>query len=71
MGKEWFIYLVNFGDMKENSRFQQVQAELRKSVSSNVQLIDGDKSPDGAIQDVQQSMQEEREKKLLLPARCF
>jgi len=61
MGKEWYIYLVNFGDLKKNSRFQEVQSELQKSVTSNVQLVQGGQSPSGAVEGVQQSMQQQRE----------
>jgi hypothetical protein len=60
MGKEWYIYLVNFGDLKKNSRFQEVQSELQKSVTANVQLLEGGKSPSGAVSGVQ-SLQQQRE----------
>jgi hypothetical protein len=61
MGKEWYIYLVNFGDLKKNSRFQEVQSELQKSVTANVQLVQGGQSPSGAVDGVQQSLQQQRE----------
>jgi len=61
VGKEWYIYLVNFGDLKKNTRFKEVQDELRRSMTKNVELIEGGKSPAGAVEGVQQTLQQQRE----------
>ncbi len=60
-GKEWYIYLVNFGDLKNNSRFKEVQDELRSTMTKNVELIEGGKGPAEAVEGVQQTIQRQRE----------
>ena len=60
-GDELYVYLVNFGDLKKNEKFKAVQAELQKSTGATVQVVEGGQSPSGAVQDVQQSLQQQRE----------
>jgi hypothetical protein len=61
-GNEWFIYLVNFGELQKNKRIAQVEKDL-KGVSPHTQVISADKGPAAAIekklqQEVDRSMQQ-------------
>ncbi len=61
-GNEWFIYLVNFGELQKNRRIAQVEKDL-KGVSPHAQVINADKGPAAAIeknlqQEVDRSMQQ-------------
>lgn len=65
-GKEWFIYLVNFGELKKNKRIAQVERDL-KTITPNTKVIHGDKGPQKAIEtdlqrDVDRSVAERRER---------
>lgn len=64
-GKEWYIYLVNFGELKKNKRLAQVEHALKK-ITPHTKVISGDKGPQKAIetdlqQDVDRSVSERRE----------
>jgi hypothetical protein len=49
-GKDWFIFLVNLGDLKKNKRLVEVQKEFEKSVSPYTKIIDAEKSPEKGIE---------------------
>ncbi|HPJ37040.1 MAG TPA: VWA domain-containing protein [Spirochaetota bacterium] len=64
-GKEWFIYLVNFGELKKNKRIAQVASDLKK-ITPNTKVISGDKGPRQAIEtdlqrDVERSVGERQQ----------
>ncbi|MCX7679283.1 MAG: VWA domain-containing protein [Spirochaetes bacterium] len=61
VGKEWYIYLVNFGDIKNNARFKEVQTEIAKTMTKHVTLIEGGTSPQKAVAEVQQTIAQQRE----------
>jgi cell division septal protein FtsQ len=71
VGKEWYVYLVNFGDMKKNERFKEVQAELQRTMTKHVELIEGGKSPGGAVAEVQQTIEQQRQRDRIFSVRTL
>lgn len=71
VGKEWYVYLVNFGDMKKNERFKEVQAELQRTMTKHVELVEGGKSPGGAVAEVQQTIEQERQRDRIFSLRTL
>jgi len=65
-GKDWFIYFVNLGQLKNNPKFAKVQKELSESVSKHTKVVDvAGKTPEKAIEkelmrDVKADIEKER-----------
>jgi hypothetical protein len=65
-GKDWFIFLVNLGDLKKNERLVEVQKEFKKSVSPYTKIIDAEKSPSKGIEkDLKKHIESSEEEKKL------
>lgn len=65
-GKDWFIFLVNLGDLKKNKRLVEVQKEFKKSVSPYTKIIDAEKSPAKGIEkDLKKHIESSEEEKKL------
>lgn len=70
VGKEWYVYLVNFGDIKNNARFKEVQSELARTVTKHVTLIEGGESPQKAVTEVQQTIAQHPQQERALSLRA-
>lgn len=50
-GKDWFIYFVNLGQLKDNPKFARVKKELSENVSKHTKIVDvAGKTPEKAIE---------------------
>jgi hypothetical protein len=65
-GKDWFIFLVNLGDLKKNKRMMEVQREFEKEISPYTKIIDAEKKPaEGIEKDLKKHIDSSEEEKRL------